>query len=124
MVSLTRAQPALRVALVLGCLGLASALILWPLTGPDWVIGHNEGLRYLALAEHFRRVLRWTASYPRWLPELYGGRGYPTFVFYQPFVFFLDALWRGASNMVDQLSGGCTPAYRLGWRPAGRSPGR
>ena len=96
MPSLPRAWPALRLALVVGCLGGASAFVLWPLTGPDWITGHREGLRYLALAEHFRHVLLWTGSYPRWLPELYGGRGYPTFVFYQPFVFFVDTLWRGA----------------------------
>lgn len=128
MITLHRAQRALRVALVLSCLGVASALILWPLTGPDWIIGHNEGIRYLALAEHFRRVLRWTASYPRWLPELYGGRGYPTFVFYQPFVFFVDALWRtlfhGAralwATLWTLLVLGGLGAYLLGRRSGGR----
>jgi hypothetical protein len=127
MASLARLQPALRVALVLACLGLASAILCWPLTGPDWVTGHREGMRYLALAEHFRRVLRWTASYPRWLPELYGGRGYPTFVFYQPFVFFLDTLWRGVlpgaralwATIWTLLVLGGSGAYLLGRRSGG-----
>jgi hypothetical protein len=127
MISLARARSAWRVALVLGALGVASALILSPLTGPDWVVGHYEGMRYLALAEHFRRVLRWTASYPRWLPELYGGRGYPTFVFYQPFVFFLDALWRCAFHGARALWAalwtllvlGGSGAYLLGRRSGG-----
>ncbi|HEU4582923.1 MAG TPA: 6-pyruvoyl-tetrahydropterin synthase-related protein [Polyangiaceae bacterium] len=127
MASLARLQPALRVVLVLACLGLASATILWPLTGPDWAAGHYEGMRYLALAEHFQRVLRWTASYPRWLPELYGGHGYPTFVFYQPFVFFLDALWRCAfpparalwATIWALLVLGGSGAYLLGRRSGG-----
>jgi len=125
--SFARAAPALRVALVLGVLGLVSALILWPLTGAHWLVGHYEGMRYLALAEHFRRALLATAGYPRWLPDLYGGRGYPTFVFYQPFIFFLDTLWRGAFHgsralwwtLWSLLVTGGLGAYLLGRRSGG-----
>ncbi|HKO94669.1 MAG TPA: hypothetical protein VJU61_26120, partial [Polyangiaceae bacterium] len=74
-------------------LAAAAALVLLPLSSGDWVVGHNEGMRYLALAEHFREALLETQGYPRWLPRLYGGYGYPTFVFYQPLIFFLDAAW-------------------------------
>jgi len=91
---LTRALPrALYRVLPLLLLAGASALILLPLGSGDWVVGHNEGIRYLALAEHFREALLETRGYPRWLPRLYGGYGYPTFVFYQPLIFFLDAAW-------------------------------
>jgi hypothetical protein len=80
-------------ALPLLVLAGASALILLPLASGTWVVGHQEGMRYLALAEHFREALLETKGYPRWLPRLYGGYGYPTFVFYQPLIFFLDAAW-------------------------------
>jgi len=74
-------------------LAVASALIVLPLARGDWVVGHFEGMRYLVLAKHFREALLETGGYPRWLPRLYGGYGYPTFVFYQPLIFFLDAAW-------------------------------
>lgn len=49
----------------------------------------HEGLRYAALTEHFRTAVLNGVWYPRWLPNLAGGYGYPTFVFYQPLFFFL-----------------------------------
>ena len=47
----------------------------------------HEGLRYAVLTEHFRTAILNGVWYPRWLPNLAGGYGYPTFVFYQPLYF-------------------------------------
>jgi hypothetical protein len=49
----------------------------------------QEGFRYIIVGEHFRLALEGGQWWPRWLPEINGGRGYPTFVFYQALVFFL-----------------------------------
>jgi hypothetical protein len=48
----------------------------------------HEHLRYLLLFDHFRQAVTDGVLYPRWLPELYGGYGYPTFLLYQPGYFF------------------------------------
>ena len=64
---------------------LASTL---PLFFAGWVECH-DALRYLALHDQFRECVAHGIAYPRWLPYLYGGYGYPTFVFYQPGYFFL-----------------------------------
>ncbi len=44
--------------------------------------------RFPFLLAGFREAFLQGAFYPRWLPELMGGNGYPTFVFYQPGAFF------------------------------------
>ncbi|MEI8230666.1 MAG: hypothetical protein WCG83_06055 [Candidatus Peregrinibacteria bacterium] len=44
--------------------------------------------RYAILLDHFRDAFHDGQWYPRWLPELNGAYGYPTFVFYQPGFFF------------------------------------
>ena len=59
---------------------------------PSALAGHmprtHEGMRYEHLAALFLDALRHGEIYPRWLPGLAGGYGYPTFVFYQPVVFY------------------------------------
>lgn len=69
-------------------LWVLSALVLFPLLQRSgWVIGHERN-RYPILLDHFREVFLQGQLYPRWLPRLDGGYGYPTFVFYQPGFFF------------------------------------
>ena len=51
----------------------------------------HEKLRYAALTEYFQTAILNGVWYPRWLPNLAGGYGYPTFVFYQPLFFFLTS---------------------------------
>ncbi len=53
----------------------------------NWPFTH-EPFRYLILFDHFREAVFQGIIYPRWLPDLYGGYGYPEFVFYQPLFFF------------------------------------
>lgn len=52
----------------------------------------QEELRYASLLRHFQAAQADGVFYPRWLPDLYGGYGYPTFIFYQPFFFFMASL--------------------------------
>jgi hypothetical protein len=66
----------------------ASALVLLPLLRRDlWPLSHEKS-RYPILLDHFREAFLQGQWYPRWLPRLNGGYGYPTFVFYQPGFFF------------------------------------
>ncbi len=63
---------------------------------PNWLApglpATHEGYRYLLLSDWFADALASGVWYPRWLPEMNGGFGYPQFVFYQPAYFFLNAL--------------------------------
>jgi hypothetical protein len=62
--------------------------LLYPLFQYDtWIVSH-EFERYQELVDAFREAFLAGKYYPRWLPDLYGGYGYPTFVFYQPGYFF------------------------------------
>lgn len=55
----------------------------------NWFDGH-DGIRFLCLFEQFKAGFMEGFLYPRWLPDNYGGYGYPDFVFYQPgFFYFL-----------------------------------
>lgn len=71
------------VLLLLAVLALAPALV-----HGQWFNSH-EYTRYALLGDHFRRAFFAGHLYPRWLPELYGGYGYPTFCYYPPAFFFV-----------------------------------
>ena len=67
-------------------------VVLWPVWSEGrYPITHEAayGDRYAVLVGHFKAALDAGVWYPRWLPDLKGGYGYPTFVFYQPAFFFL-----------------------------------
>ncbi len=53
----------------------------------NWFDSH-DGIRFLCLFEQFRDAFKEGLLYPRWLPDNYGGYGYPDFVFYQPAFFY------------------------------------
>lgn len=91
----------------------------------------HESFRYEQLTILFRDAIAAGHLYPRWLPDLAGGHGYPTFVFYQPLVFFVGALVSlvpfGPSKalyLVDFLFFliGVAGAYRLARIELGRVP--
>jgi len=71
---------------------------------PNWLDQRlpstHEGYRYLLLSDWFRDAIASGVWYPRWLPEMNGGFGYPEFVFYQPAYFFVNTL---ASLWVEPL---------------------
>jgi hypothetical protein len=75
-------------ALLVGAALVAAPLLL---TG-TWHRSHEE-LRYLVLVDLFARAVQEGIAYPRFLPDLYGGYGYPTFCFYQPGFFWFGTLF-------------------------------
>ncbi|MBP6218665.1 MAG: hypothetical protein KA436_08770 [Oligoflexales bacterium] len=56
----------------------------------------------MLLTEYFRDALRELIFYPRWIPNLGGGFGYPTFVFYQPLFFFITSF----TGFISQTNSG------------------
>jgi hypothetical protein len=71
-------------------LALVSTAVLWHLIfSRVWPPSHDDA-RYAILLDHFREAFAQGHWYPRWLPNLNGGYGYPTFVFYQPGFFFFS----------------------------------
>jgi uncharacterized membrane protein len=67
---------------------LAAFLVVTPIIIPcSWPFSH-EGTRYIMLLDHFKDAVANGVLYPRWLPDAYGGYGYPLFLFYQPGFFF------------------------------------
>ena len=72
-------------------LGLASVSMFFMIHF-DWLRTH-DAIRYPILLSAFRDVFVHGFLYPRWLPDFYKGYGYPTFVFYQPGIFFLSLPW-------------------------------
>lgn len=80
-----------RIVFVIG--GIFVALVpVWLVIVHPGITGTHEGIRYLAVGEHFRQALVANSFPPRWLPEFNGGYGYPLFVFYQPAYFYVNAL--------------------------------
>lgn len=65
-----------------------AALVLWPLGSTGRWYQSHENIRYFVLLDLFHDALRHGVWYPRILPDLYGGYGHPTFLFYQPGFFF------------------------------------
>lgn len=119
------ARGILRHAGLLGAAGIAASPLL--LAG-TWQRSHEE-LRYVVLTDLFASALREGVAWPRWLPDLYGGYGYPTFCFYQPGFFFVGALFSLlplplhrslALALVALLYAGALGAWHLGAALANR----
>ncbi|MFC1657872.1 hypothetical protein ACFL1D_00650 [Candidatus Omnitrophota bacterium] len=67
---------------------LVAFFVLTPMIVPrTWPVSH-EGTRYIILLDYFKDAVSKGVLYPRWLPDAYGGYGYPLFLFYQPGLFF------------------------------------
>ena len=95
----------IRAAVILALAFVAMAPLLPLLLRGAFPFTH-EAMRYPALTEHFRTAILNGVWYPRWLPNLAGGYGYPTFVFYQPLFFFL-------ASTVTLVTGLSTPVACL-----------
>ena len=63
-------------------------LIVLPMFSVSWPATHDM-FRYPALSYAFRDAFTNGFYFPRWLPDFCGGYGYPSFVFYQPGLFYL-----------------------------------
>ena len=74
--------------ILLVSLALLSGLVF----SGDWPQSH-DGLRYLCHLDQFKDAFDSGILYPRWMPNYYGGYGYPIFVFYQPAYFFFSLLF-------------------------------
>lgn len=66
------------------CYMLSPVIYSW-----GWYANH-EHIRYFQLIYFFKESFIHGNFYPRWIPDLYGGYGYPLFVFYQPTFFFFS----------------------------------
>jgi len=87
-----------RVLYLLGrvvCVLFFFLICLYPVL-PSWfdqqVPDTHELYRYMILADWFYHAITSGICYPRWIPDMNGGFGYPVFVFYQPAYFFINSL--------------------------------
>lgn len=69
-------------------LAIIALIPLIPFLLKRQLIFSHESYRYLYLVELFKDAFSNGFVYPRWLAELYGGFGYPTFVYYPPGFFY------------------------------------
>lgn len=87
----------------------------------SWPRSH-EGIRYLSHFGQFKDAFDSGILYPRWMPNYYGGCGYPLFLFYQPGYFFFllffnsivpDILVAGYCSIIAMFFLGGAGAYCL-----------
>ncbi len=114
---------------VLAVCALVALLIISPIlaTG-SWYKSH-DGIHSPYLMLQFRESFVQGNWYPRWMPELLGGYGYPALVFYQPayfyftlpFTYFTDILAACYWSLLFALTLGMLGGYKLArlWLPAG-----
>lgn len=86
-------------------LAAAVVVVVWPLAVPATYDTH-DGHYALYNAAQFDAALRDGQVPVRWLPDLFGGRGLPHFVFYHPLFFYLV-------SAVHLLGLGFVPATRI-----------
>lgn len=67
-----------------------------------WFWSHDL-IRYPYLSEQFKEAFGNGFIYPRWMPDLMAGYGYPTFVYYQPGFFFFSLLFTALLPTVAAL---------------------
>jgi hypothetical protein len=75
----------------LAAMTLATLVVAWPLLLPVLYDTH-DGHYALYNAAQFDLALRDGQVPVRWLPDLFGGRGLPHFLYYHPLVFFMVSL--------------------------------
>ncbi len=72
-------------------LGL-SLPVLWPLVGPSYLSSH-DGLHHLYRLVDLDWAVRGGVLYPRWLPNLGFGYGYPVLNYYAPLSYYVAELF-------------------------------
>ena len=95
---------------------LALALpVLWPLVGPAYLSSH-DGLHHLFRLLDLDWCLRGGVLYPRWLPHLGFGYGYPVLNYYAPLSYYAaEALHVLGAGFVDSIK----LTYALGFLGSG-----
>src|SRR5215469_312906 len=83
-----RRTSAARFGVLLACVLMVLWIVSPIIAVGTWYSSLQGELNPLRLAE-FHNAFAAGAWYPRWMSKLYGGYGYPTFLFYQP-GFFLS----------------------------------
>jgi hypothetical protein len=80
----------------------ASIYAVLPLVATVLLTQTDDGDEFLLRAFTLDRALAANATYPRWLPDLYLGYGYPVFTYYSPLAYtFVAALTRLGTGTVD-----------------------
>ncbi|PJB38720.1 MAG: hypothetical protein CO108_18520 [Deltaproteobacteria bacterium CG_4_9_14_3_um_filter_63_12] len=77
-----------RAAAIYGSFLVTAALTLTAFFHVTSGFGTHMGSRAPALMQQFAQAFADGELYPRWMPAMNGGYGYPTFVYYQPALFF------------------------------------
>lgn len=81
---------ALRMIIPILFMGVVAYALMAPILALEsWYYTHDVG-RMPYLTEQFRKSFEHGFWFPRWVPELMGGYGYPVFTFYQTGFFFLS----------------------------------
>jgi hypothetical protein len=89
MTRTTHGRDTLAYVIAFSAFAMAALCITSPFASADSLPATHEGLRYYHLTAHFSDSLLHGHVYPRWLPNAFGGYGYPLFVFYQPASFYV-----------------------------------
>lgn len=95
-------------------LGL-SLPVLWPLVGSSYLSSH-DGLHHLYRLVDLDFCIRGAAIYPRWLPNLGFGYGYPVLNYYAPLSYYVAELFHiVGAGYVDSIK----LTYALGFLGSG-----
>lgn len=79
--------------LIYALIFLIAFAVLTPIIIPKAWPRTHEDMRYILVFDEFKDAVLKGVLYPRWLPDAFGGYGYPTFIFYQPSFFFAAMLF-------------------------------
>jgi len=79
----------------------------------EWPVG--EAFRYITLTKFFKEAIEAGIYYPRWLPDLFYGYGYPTFLFYPPGYFYFSSTCSHFFSLLTGYFGLTTDMLILDW---------
>lgn len=115
-------KPHYTTLLAAGLIATCVLFLLWPILSTGQWYKAEQAYRYPFLMDLFKASFLSGHLYPRWLPELMGGYGYPTFLYYPPGFWFaalpyallFDTVTAMHLATITIFTIGCTGTYRLG----------